>query len=111
LRFPVPLFGASNRSHLRDGWTQRRVGQRRGRAEANSWIGQRIDDPTLDIIKIAQGYGAETIGPVATCGDLGRAIERGLDLVRTGSVCVIDARVVPGSPSRLAEYKPEKAAG
>jgi hypothetical protein len=61
-RIPALLIVSNNHSHLNDELIQRRVAKQRGRTEENSWIGQRIDDPRVSITKIAQGYGAETIG-------------------------------------------------
>jgi thiamine pyrophosphate-dependent acetolactate synthase large subunit-like protein len=102
------LIVSNNRSHLNDELIQMRVAKQRGRQPANAWIGQRIEDPDVDIRKIAEGYGAEVIGPVKTTEALGTAIEKGLALVTSGRICVVDVHVAAGSPSRLAEYKPER---
>jgi len=102
-RIPMLVVVVNNRSHLNDELIQQRVAIQRGREPANSWIGQRIDDPAVDISGIARSYGAAVEGPVATVAELIDAIERGFAQVAAGRPCVIDALVMPGSASRLAE--------
>jgi thiamine pyrophosphate-dependent acetolactate synthase large subunit-like protein len=106
-KIPALLIVSNNRSHLNDELIQARVANQRGRAPENSWIGQRIDHPPVNISSVAAGYGAQTLGPIAKVGDLAAAIAQGLEHVQAGRVCVIDVSVVPGSPARLAEHKPE----
>lgn len=102
------LIVSNNKSHLNDELIQMRVARQRGREPANAWIGQRIDEPAVDIRKIAEGYGAEVLGPIKRVDDLAEAIEQGLILIKAGKVCVIDVHVAAGSAARLAEYKPER---
>lgn len=102
-RIPMLVVVVNNRSHLNDELIQQRVAVQRGREPANSWIGQRIDDPAVDISGIARGFGAAVEGPVSTVAELNAAIERGFAQVAAGRPCVIDALVMPGSASRLAE--------
>ena len=102
-RIAMLVVVVNNRSHLNDELIQQRVAQQRGREPANSWIGQRIDDPAVDICSVARGLGASVEGPVSTVAELGAAIERGFAHVAAGRPCVIDALVMPGSASRLAE--------
>ncbi|MFM9970394.1 MAG: thiamine pyrophosphate-binding protein [Burkholderiales bacterium] len=102
-RIPLLVVVVNNRSHLNDELIQQRVAQQRGREPANSWIGQRIDDPAVDISGIARGFGAAVEGPVTTVAELRAAIERGFARVAEGKPCVIDALVLPGGASRLAE--------
>jgi hypothetical protein len=46
----------------------------------------------------AWAQGATGIGPVTNPADIQAAIEQGIEIVPADSVCVIDARVQPGSP-------------
>ena len=102
-RIPMLVVVVNNRSHLNDELIQQRVAVQREREPANSWIGQRIDDPAVDICGIARGFGAAVEGPVSTVAELRDAIERGFAQVAAGRPCVIDALVMPGSANRLAE--------
>jgi hypothetical protein len=45
---------------------------------------------------MARAQGAVGIGPITRVADVQPAIEKGLETVRAGGVCVIDARVQPG---------------
>ncbi len=101
-RLPCLFVVANNRSFYNDELHQERVAKERGRPVENKWIGQRIDEPDIDLAAMSRAQGAEGIGPVARVDDLGAALARGLKSVREGGVCVIDVRVAPGydaSPS------------
>jgi hypothetical protein len=62
----------------------------------NKWIGQRIDEPDIDLAAMAVAQGAKGIGPVTDPSRLAAAITQGVRAVTDGEVCVIDARVRPG---------------
>jgi len=62
----------------------------------NKWIGQRIDQPEIDLAMMARAQGAEGIGPVTRAADIAPAIARGIEAVKGGAVCVVDVRVLPG---------------
>ena len=85
-----------SRSFFNDEMHQERVAHARRRPVENRWIGQRIGNPEVDIAAIARAQGAIGIGPVAQPADVKPALDRGIETVRSGSVCVIDARVLPG---------------
>jgi thiamine pyrophosphate-dependent acetolactate synthase large subunit-like protein len=92
---PMLIIVANNRSYFNDEMHQDRVARIRGREPANRWIGQRITDPELDIVGIAESQGLKGMGPVETLDDLHKVVAEGLDLVRAGAAVVIDARVTP----------------
>ena len=50
----------------------------------------------MDLAAIARAQGATGIGPVARVAEVQPALEQGIQAVRAGQVCVIDARVLPG---------------
>jgi hypothetical protein len=56
----------------------------------------RIGDPDIDIAAMARSQGAVGIGPITNPGDLQLAIEKGVETVQKGGLCVIDTRVLPG---------------
>ncbi len=95
-RIPLLVIVCNNRAFYNDELHQERVAKERGRPVENKWIGQRLNDPDLDLAMMARAQGAEGLGPVARATDIGPAIAKGLALVREGAVCVIDARVLPG---------------
>ena len=93
-RIPVLVVIANNNSYFVDEEHQRTVSRQRGRSLDNAWIGQRIEDPTIDLAALAraQGCSAERVERRA---ELPAAIERGIAAVEAGHCHVIDVRIVP----------------
>jgi len=105
-RIPCLFLVANNRSFYNDELHQERVAKERARPIENKWIGQRIDQPDIDLAMMARAQGVEGIGPVKTVGELKPAIEKGLRAVKSGSVCVIDIRVLPGYDTNMSGAAP-----
>jgi thiamine pyrophosphate-dependent acetolactate synthase large subunit-like protein len=99
---PCLILVANNRSFFNDELHQERVAKERSRPVENRWIGQRISGPDIDIAMMARAQGAEGIGPVAKAPELKPAIEKGIQAVRNGAVCVVDVRVAPGYDTNMA---------
>jgi thiamine pyrophosphate-dependent acetolactate synthase large subunit-like protein len=95
-KIPCLMIMANNRSFYNDELHQERVARTRGRPTENKWIGQRINEPDIDLAMMARAQGAEGIGPVTRPDELPGAIKRGIEAVQQGKVCIIDARVAPG---------------
>ena len=95
-KLPCLFLVANNRSFYNDELHQERVAKERGRPVENKWIGQRIDEPDIDLALMARAQGAVGIGPVRHLQDLRDSIKQGIDQVKAGAVCVVDVRVVPG---------------
>ena len=101
-RIPCLFIVANNRSFYNDELHQERVARERGRPLENKWIGQRIDEPGIDLASMAGAQGAFGIGPVTNLAELKPSLERAIELVRGGNVCVVDVRVVPGYDSNMS---------
>src|SRR5579859_3435503 len=101
-KLPCLFIVANNRSFYNDEMHQERVAKERGRPVENKWIGQRIDEPDIDIAAMGRAQGAIGIGPVKELRELKPAIEQGLKHVKGGAVCVIDVRVLPGYDAPMA---------
>jgi len=99
-QIPCLMIVCNNRSFFNDERHQGRMAEQRGRPAENRWIGQRIDDPDVDIAGMARVQGGVGIGPVTDPAAMQPAIEKGIEAVRAGKVCVIDARVLPGYDGR-----------
>ena len=95
-RIPCLIVVCNNRSFFNDELHQERVAKERSRPVENRWIGMRIGDPDIDLAAMAKAMGAVGIGPVTRPADLQPAIDKGIETVRNGGVCLIDARVLPG---------------
>jgi thiamine pyrophosphate-dependent acetolactate synthase large subunit-like protein len=99
-QIPCLMIVCNNRSFYNDERHQGRMAVNRGRPEENRWIGQRIDDPPVDIAAMARSQGALGIGPIEKPDDVLPAVQQGIAAVRAGTPCVIDMRVLPGYDTR-----------
>jgi len=68
----------------------------RNRSPENRWIGQRIDDPEVDIAEYAASLGVASAGPVTKVGELIPAIEAALKVVEAGGPYVLNVHVQKG---------------
>ena len=68
----------------------------RGRPVENKWIGQRIDEPAVDLSAIARAQGVDGVGPVSTLSAFRDALKTGIETVRSGKPYFIDAKVKAG---------------
>jgi len=95
-RIPLMIVVANNQSFYNDELHQERVARMRNRPVENKWIGQRMDDPELDLATIARGQGAVGLGPVKDASELTAVFEEALRELDAGKVVVVDVRVLPG---------------
>ena len=104
---PVMIVVADNRSYFNDEMHQERVAQMRSRPAQNRWIGQRIDDPRVDLVAMARAQGFDSEEPVSTVEALAKALKRGAEIVANGGRYFIDSVVQPG----YADSGPDQRAG
>jgi thiamine pyrophosphate-dependent acetolactate synthase large subunit-like protein len=93
-RIPVLVMIANNTSYFVDEEHQRTVSRQRGRKLENAWIGQRLEDPPIDLPAMARAQGC-SVERVARRSDLTAAIERGIAAVDAGACHVIDVKILP----------------
>jgi thiamine pyrophosphate-dependent acetolactate synthase large subunit-like protein len=101
-RVPCLMLIANNRSFYNDELHQERVARERGRPVENKWIGQRIDEPDIDLAAMARAQGAVGIGPVTQLNELQSAVKQAIDHVKAGKVCVVDVRVLAGYETNMS---------
>jgi benzoylformate decarboxylase len=104
---PLMIVVADNRSYFNDEMHQERVAQMRSRPAQNRWIGQRIDDPRVDLLAMARAQGFDGEQPVDTSEGLARALKRGAEIVANGGRYFIDSVIEPG----YADSGPDQRAG
>jgi thiamine pyrophosphate-dependent acetolactate synthase large subunit-like protein len=104
---PVMIVVADNRSYFNDEMHQERVAQMRSRPAQNRWIGQRIDDPRVDLVAMARAQGFDSGAPVSTSEALAKALKRGAEVVARGGRYFIDSVVEPG----YADSGPDQRGG
>jgi thiamine pyrophosphate-dependent acetolactate synthase large subunit-like protein len=73
-QLPCLIIVANNRSFYNDEMHQERVARERGRPVQNKWIGQRIDEPDIDLAMMARAQGAQGIGPITNVAELKPAV-------------------------------------
>lgn len=98
---PVLIVVANNRSYYTDEVQQEAVALARGRPAENKWIGQRIDEPAINIAGMAENLGFKTEKAVTDSGNVQAAIERGLAEVEAGGCYLIEIEIEPSDGSSL----------
>ena len=93
---PALFIVSNNRSNFNDEIHQEAVAKARARPPENRWIGQRIDEPAVDLAGMARCQGVEAEGPIKTVAELEEALKRGLAAVRAGKPYLLDVHVTPG---------------
>ena len=101
-RMPCLIVVANNRSFFNDEMHQERVAKERSRPVENKWIGQRIDEPDIDLAMMARAQGAVGIGPITKVSELKHSLEEAIKNVKAGKVCVVDVRVLPGYDANMS---------
>jgi benzoylformate decarboxylase len=104
---PVMIVIADNRSYFNDEMHQERVAHMRSRPAQNRWIGQRIDDPRVDLVAMARAQGFQGEEPVSTPEGLTKALKRGAEIVAKGGRYFIDSVIEPG----YADSGPDQRSG
>jgi thiamine pyrophosphate-dependent acetolactate synthase large subunit-like protein len=109
-RVPALVLVANNRSYFNDEIHQDRVARARGRPAANRWIGQRMDDPEIDLAALARAQGAVAFGPIADPAQLMPTLARAIQEVEAGRLVVVDVHVEPGYDPSTASAMTRAAA-
>ncbi|WP_137388517.1 thiamine pyrophosphate-binding protein [Rhodoligotrophos defluvii] len=93
---PALFIISNNRSNFNDELHQEAVAKRRGRPVENRWIGQRIDEPPVDLAGLARAQGVAAEGPIRDHARLEQALQRALEEVQAGKPYLIDVHVAAG---------------
>ena len=94
-KVPLLVIVANNRSFFNDELHQERMARMRGRPIENRSVGLRMDDPPLDLARLAVGQGAIGFGPCASIKATQQALQDAVKAVQEGKVAVIDISVAP----------------
>jgi acetolactate synthase-1/2/3 large subunit len=85
----------NNRAYHQEVMHVQRMANRHNRGLRNVPIGTTIDNPNIDYVKIAQGYGAVGIGPITDPNDLSEAFRKGIAAVKAGQPVLVDVVMQP----------------
>jgi thiamine pyrophosphate-dependent acetolactate synthase large subunit-like protein len=105
-KLPCLFLIANNRSFYNDEMHQERVAKERSRPVENKWIGQRIDEPDIDLAMMARAQGAIGLGPVKEASHLKDVLKEAIKQVQAGNVVVVDVRVLPGYDTNMGGTPP-----
>jgi thiamine pyrophosphate-dependent acetolactate synthase large subunit-like protein len=94
-RIPLLIVIANNTGYYIDEQHQVTTSLARQRPTETAPIGQRIDDPEVDIVAMAKAQGFDGAGPVRARSQLGPAIAAGIAAVEAGRCYLIDVRISP----------------
>lgn len=92
-RIPLLVVIANNRAYYNDVVHQERMARERGRPLQNKWVGQRIDDPPVDLLAMARAQGAMTFDRVEDVADLRATLARAITATAGGETCVVDVAI------------------
>jgi thiamine pyrophosphate-dependent acetolactate synthase large subunit-like protein len=95
-RLPLLTVIFNNRTYGNDEAYQAAVAKARGRPVEQKVVGIRIDDPSPDFARIAQGFGVWAKGPIETADAVGPALRRALRVVKdVGRPALVDVITRP----------------
>ena len=87
---PLLIVMFNNRAYYNDWHHQIRMARARGTDESKAHIGMDIFDPEPDFATIARGMGVYGEGPIDNPEEVGPAIRRALEVVKTGKPALVD---------------------
>ncbi|MCI5074510.1 thiamine pyrophosphate-dependent enzyme [Oricola sp.] len=87
---PLLMVIMNNRSWGNDELHQREVAHQRGRAVDRAHIGQRTEEPHVDLAAIARGFGAWAAGPIDDPEAVAPALREAVNRVKNGEVAVVE---------------------
>jgi len=100
-RIPLLVIVANNRTFHNDEAHQEAVARTRRRPPENKWIGQRLDDPAVDLAGLARSQGWDAGEPVGDVADLRAALSEGMRAVEAGRCFLVDVHTQPGYVSKM----------
>ncbi len=92
---PLLVIIANNQSYYVDEEHQRTVSRQRGRSLENAWIGQRIENPGVDLGAMARAQGWDAPGPIKERSALAGAVQRAIEQVEAGGCSLLDVHILP----------------
>ncbi|MCB2107622.1 MAG: hypothetical protein KDE14_07980 [Rhodobacteraceae bacterium] len=93
----IPLLSVmhNNRAYHQEVMHIQRMANRNQRGIDKAHIGTTIDNPFVDYAKLAQSMGVWATGPISDPGDIGPALKKALEVVKTGEPALVDLVTQP----------------
>ncbi len=89
-RVPLLTVMHNNRGYGQETMLVQGIANRRNRGVDSAHIGTAIDDPPIDYARLAAGMGVWSAGPIIDPGELGPALRRAVEVVRSGRPALVD---------------------
>ena len=94
-RIPLLTVMHNNRAYHAEHMNIQLMANRRQREVTQSDLGTTIKDPNIDYATLARGLGVWGTGPVTDPNELKPALQRALDVVKSGSPALVDVVTQP----------------
>lgn len=101
---PLLIVVANNRAYFNDVVHQEAVARERDRPVENKWVGQRLDQPVVDIAAMARAQGFQAEGPITDASALQGALQRAIENVAQGVPVLLDVVVEAGYVSGVVDF-------
>jgi acetolactate synthase-1/2/3 large subunit len=89
-RIPMLILMHNNRAYHQEIMGLQHMAGLHNRGFEECRIGTTLTDPNIDYAKLASSFGMESFGPVEDPAQLGPAIKRGIEVVKSGRPYLID---------------------
>jgi len=89
-KIPMLNIMHNNRGYHQEVMFVTTMAARANRDVSRAGIGTKLIEPNIDYASMAKGYGMQGIGPITDPKDVGPAIKRGLEIVKSGEPVMID---------------------
>lgn len=108
---PVLIIVANNRAYYNDVAHQETVAINRSRDVENKWVGQRLDDPAIDLASIARAQGFQAEGPIFDEESFRTALKKAITAVENGQPALLDVVVKAGYMSGVVDFNSDSHSG
>ncbi|WP_407157134.1 thiamine pyrophosphate-binding protein [Bradyrhizobium sp. STM 3557] len=89
-RIPLLYIVHNNRAYHQEYMYLQAMAARHGRGITKADIGTTLKDPSVDYATIARGFGVHGEGPIEDPSQLGPALKRAIDVVKSGQPALLD---------------------
>lgn len=89
-KIPLLFVMHNNRGYHQETMHLQRMASMHNRRMDQAWIGNALENPTIDFAKMAQSYGVWAEGPISDPAALGPALRRALAVVKSGLPALLD---------------------
>ena len=92
---PLLTLMHNNRAYHQEVMEVQVIANRHSRGLDRVGIGTTLVDPDISYVKIAQGMGVHAEGPISDPGELGPALRRAIEVVKSGEPALVDVLTQP----------------